>query len=384
MDGPQAGGPAGQATAIRLLNRLERSLPSHYYWAPAVYEQEKERLFYRKWLCAGREEELARPGEFVLRQVADESVLLVRDNEGAIRGFYNVCRHRGARLATEAEGCFPRHGITCPYHGWTYALDGRLQGTPHMVRMPDFAKPDYPLHPIQVTVWEGFVFLSLAAEPIPLQEQMEGLWTHFARYRLQALRRATRVVYDVAANWKLLIENFTECFHCPHIHPELDRVTPYLAGGAAEREGARAWRGGHWMELAEGCHTLTVTGEKHRPNLSGISPEDRSRVYYNTLYPNFFLSLHPDYVLTHTLWPAGPERTRLVCEWLFEPETMATGDFDPRDTVEFWDLVNRQDFRVCELAHQGNRSRAHPHGVHVAQESGPQHFTRYIQAELRD
>ena len=138
------------------------------------------------------------------------------------------------------------------------------------------------------------------------------------------------------------------------------------------------------MELVEGCHTLTVTGEKRRPNFPNITPDDWSRVYYNTLYPNFFVSFHPDYVLTHTLWPAGPARTRVLCEWLFAPEAMAADDFDPGDAVGFWDLVNRQDFHVCELAQLGNQSRAHRQGVHVANESGPQHFTRYIRAELGD
>jgi Rieske 2Fe-2S family protein len=376
--------PSTGNTEIRLLNRLARSLPSHYYWDPPIYEREKERLLYTKWLCAGRLEEVAAPGDFVVRQIAHESVVIVRDKSEAVRAFYNVCRHRGTRLCTEAEGRFPRHGITCPYHGWTYAFDGRLQGTPHMVRMPDFAKDEYPLYPVPVALWEGFVFISLAAAPAPLAEQMEGLATHFARYGLAGLRRAVRRVYEVAANWKLLIENFTECFHCPHIHPELNRVTPYLGGGAAEREGARGWRGGHWMELADDCHTLTVSGAKRRPNFPGLDLDDTRRVYYNTLYPNFFLSFHPDYVLTHTLWPDGPGRTRVICEWLFEPGTMAGEDFDPSDAVEFWDLVNRQDFHVCELAQLGNRSRAHPGGVHVAQESGPQHFTRYIRAELGD
>lgn len=374
----------GRATKIRLLTALERTLPSHYYSSPEIYDREKERLFCAKWLCAGREEELPEAGDFVLRQVADESIIIVRDEGGTVRAFYNVCRHRGARLCGEPAGRFPRHGITCPYHSFTYRFDGRLIGIPYMLKTPGFDQAEYSLYPVNVARWEGFVFINLAAEPAPLRDQMEGLWNHFARYGLAGLRRAARIVYTVAANWKLVIENFTECYHCPTIHPELNRVTPYLGGAAGESEGGQAWRGGHWMDLAEGCTTLTISGRARRRPLSGIRPEDGNRVYYNTLYPNFFLSLHPDYALTHTLWPQGPASTRVICEWLFESATMADSDFDPSDAVEFWELVNKQDFLACEWAHQGNLSRAHRHGVYVALESGPMHFNRYLRAELGD
>jgi Rieske 2Fe-2S family protein len=382
---PDGSGPAGaRALRIRLLGGPAPSLDSRYYVDPGVYAREKEKLFYAKWLCAGREEELPDAGDYVLRQVADESVILVRGRDGAVRGFYNVCRHRGSRLCEAPEGRFPRPGITCPYHGWTYALDGRLQGTPYLVRMPEFQKADYPLYPVHVETWEGFVWINLAERPPSLADELGGLWTWFDRYRLGGLRRAHRIAYDVAANWKLLVENFGECYHCPLIHPELNRATPYLGGGAVRREGERAWRGGAWMDLAEGFATLTIGGERRRPSFPGLAPEDQGRVYYNTIYPNLFLSLHPDYVLAHTLWPAGPDRTRIVCEWLFEPATMAAPGFDPGDAVEFWDLVNRQDWHVCELSQQGNASRAHVRGVHVGQEAGPQYFTKYLLAALGD
>jgi Rieske 2Fe-2S family protein len=373
-----------QALGIRLLGAAAPSLPSRYYVDPGIYEREREQLFYTRWLCAGRQEDWAESGEYALRDVAGESVLIVRDKTGVIHAFYNVCRHRGSVLCEAARGRFPRHGITCPYHAWTYGFDGRLQGTPYMVRVTDFRKPDYPLYPVHVAVWGGFVWLNLATDPPPLRTELGGLWTHFARYELETLRRAHRIEYDVAANWKLLVENFGECYHCPTIHPELNRGTPYLGGGSARLEGEAAWRGGAWMDLADGFATLTIRGEARRPTLPGIAPEDHRRVYYNTIYPGMFLSLHPDYVLTHTLWPAGADRTRIVCEWLFAPEAMAAPGFDPSDAVEFWDLTNRQDWHACELAQRGNGSRAHLQGVHVGQEAGPQYFNRYYLAAMGD
>lgn len=364
----------------RLLAGPAASLASRYYVDPAIYQRERERFFLGQWLCAGREEELPEPGDYELRDVAGESVIVVRDRGGEVRAFYNVCRHRGSVLCEAPRGRFPRHGITCPYHAWTYGLDGRLQGTPHLVRMPEFRKADYPLYPVHTALWEGFVWLNLATDPPPLREALGGLWTYFARYRIATLRRAHRIEYDVAANWKLLVENFGECYHCPTIHPELNRGTPYLGGGTARLEGEGAWRGGAWMELVDGFATLTIRGEARRPPFAGLAPEDLRRVYYNTIYPNMFLSLHPDYVLTHTLWPAGADRTRIVCEWLFAPEAMAADGFDPTDAVEFWDLTNRQDWHVSELAQRGNRSRAHVQGVHVGQEAGPQYFNRHYLA----
>lgn len=377
-------GSTGEDTRVRRLPSVAPGLPGRYYVDPAIYDREKDKLFYAKWLCAGREEELPEAGAYVLRQVADERILLVRGADGAPRAFYNVCRHRGSLLCESAEGRFPRHGITCPYHAWTYAFDGRLQSTPHLVPPPDFEKTDYSLHRVHAQCWEGFVWVNLGAEVPPLAEELGGLWTCFARYGVGRLRRAHRIAYDVAANWKLLVENFSECYHCPAIHPELNRASHYLGGGAAPVEGERAWRGGAWMDLSAGWATLTIRGARRRPTLPGLAPEDAGRVYYNTVYPNLFLSLHPDFVLTHTLWPAGPGRTRIVCEWLFAPEVMAEPGFDAGDAVEFWDLVNRQDWHVCELAQVGNGSRAHRQGVHLTQEAGPQYFTRYLLSQLGD
>jgi Rieske 2Fe-2S family protein len=380
----QSSAPVKQALGIRLLSGLAPSLESRYYVDPAIYARERERFFYAKWLCAGRVEEWAEPGEYALRDVAGESILVVRDKAGAIHAFYNVCRHRGTVLCETSTGRFPKHGITCPYHAWTYGFDGRLQGTPYMVRVPDFQKPDFPLYPVHVAVWGGFVWLNLAKDPPPLRAELGSLWTHFERYDLESLRRAHRLEYDVRCNWKLLVENFGECYHCPTIHPELNRGTPYLGGGSARIEGESAWRGGAWMDLADGFATLTIRGEARRPTFAGIAPEDARRVYYNTIYPGMFLSLHPDYVLTHTLWPAGVDRTRIVCEWLFAPEAMAAPGFDPGDAVEFWDVTNRQDWHVCELAQRGNRSRAHVQGVHVGQEAGPQYFNRFYLRAMGD
>jgi Rieske 2Fe-2S family protein len=162
-------------------------------------------------------------------------------------------------------------------------------------------------------------------------------------------------VYDVAANWKLIAENYSECYHCPGVHPQLNRISPYDVGADYETHGA--WQGG-WMELRAGFETMALDGG-HRvgPAMCGVTPVDERRVDYLVIWPNAFVSIHPDYLLVHRLEPHAPDRTRITCDWLFEPATMAAPGFDPRAAIEFWDVTNRQDWKVCELQRRGTESR---------------------------
>jgi Rieske 2Fe-2S family protein len=179
---------------------------------------------------------------------------------------------------------------------------------------------------------------------------------HLDRFDFASLRRGHRVVYDVPANWKLIAENYSECYHCPGLHPQLNRLTPYDVGADYETEGA--WQGG-WMELRDGFETMALEGG-HRvgPPMCGITPTDERRIDYLVVWPTLLLSVHPDYLLVHRLEPLGPDRTRVICDWLFEPATMAAPEFDPSHVIDFWDLTNRQDWHVCELQQRGTASGA--------------------------
>jgi Rieske 2Fe-2S family protein len=195
---------------------------------------------------------------------------------------------------------------------------------------------------------------------------------YFARYDLGALRRARRIEYDVAANWKAIVENYEECYHCPGVHPQLNRITPYNLGAYLPGEGP--WMGS-WMEVVGEFETLSTDGAAHgRPPITGTRPEDLKRVYYFVLWPNLLISLHPDYLMVHWVWPSEPGRTGVVCEWFFDPTTMAQPGFDPSDAVEFWDLTNRQDWHVCELQQAGTRSRAYTPGRYSGIESSVHGF----------
>jgi Rieske 2Fe-2S family protein len=349
------------------------TLPQQYYVDPVVFQQELEKFYFRSWICAGRAPEIPQPGDYFLREIGRESVLLVRGTDEQVRAFFNVCRHRGTRICTVAEGRFS--GVMqCGYHGWTYGLDGQLRAAPHMDQ-PDFRLENYPLHGIPAEIWDGHLFVNLDRNAAPLAAQLGDLRGKFDAWRVGQLRMAARKTYDVQCNWKLLVVNYNECLHCPILHPLLNRMTHYLSG---ENDPPAAGYIGGSMEFREGVETMSVDGKKPRACLPGLPGENLERVLYYTVYPNLFLSLHPDYVMTHTLWPQAVDHTRVICELHFHPEEMKKPGFDPSDAVEFWDTTNREDWRICELAQLGIQSRAYRPGPYSAKEGLPRAFDEMI------
>lgn len=348
--------------------KAPRPLDGQLYTDAAVFAQEMERIFTRMWVCGGRLDELDEPGRFVTREIGGESIIAVRtaaagdavgSNGGAAGGesanglaaFFNVCRHRGSRVVDECAGT--ARVFQCPYHAWTYGLDGRLVGAPHMGK--DFDAGSAGLVPVRIDSMDGFFYLSLAADGPPLAEVAADL-PDLSRFTLGRLIRGDRHEYEAQANWKILCENYNECYHCAIVHPELNRVSDYRNGGNLEF--GRYHVGGP-MTLNDGCNTITATGHSDRPDLPAIDVADRTSVQYYHVYPNLLISLHRDYVVTHTLWPIDAGRTRIVCEWLFDPDTAAAPGFDPSDAVDFWHLVNSQDWDVCARTQQGVASRGY-------------------------
>jgi Rieske 2Fe-2S family protein len=351
-----------------------RTLPARFYTEAAYFNRELDALFRARWICAGRAEEIARPGQFVLREVAGASVIITRSAEGAVHAFHNVCRHRGTRLCTEAAGTFPG-SIQCPYHAWTYGLDGRLIGAPHMDEVPHFRKDDFPLHRVGAELWDGHLFVNVSAAPPPLAAQLGDLPGKFRPWRMEDLRLGRRIVYDVKANWKLVVQNYNECLHCPNLHPALNKLSHYLSG---ENEPLHASYMGGRMDLRPGVETLSFDGTCPRAILPDLSTEDRRRVYYYAIFPNMLLSLHPDYMMVHTLWPMAPDRTINVCEWHFQPAELVRPDFDASDAIDFWDMTNRQDWHVCELSQAGISSSAYTPGPYSNREDLLYAFDRMI------
>jgi glycine betaine catabolism A len=351
------------------------TLPAEYYVSQEFFQRELERLFARMWICVGRVEQARRPGQFFVRDIMGDSIIVTGAGGGRVNAFYNVCRHRGTKLCTEHEGAFAG-SIQCPYHAWTYDLDGRLVGAPHMDEVPHFRKQDYPLHRVHADVWDGHIFLNVSKTPSSsLMEQLGPLPEKFTSWRMQELRLGHRIVYDIRANWKLVIQNYNECLHCPNLHPALNKLSHYLSG---ENEPLQATYMGGRMDLRPGVQTMSGDGSCPRAFLPSLSGEDVRRVYYYAIFPNMLLSLHPDYMMVHTLWPLAPDRTISICEWHFHPDEIAKPGFDPKDAVEFWDMTNRQDWHVCELSQAGISSRAYVPGPYSNREDLLYAFDRMI------
>lgn len=329
-------------------------LAGRFFVDPEVFALEMEVLFGRRWLCVGRASDWPQAGSIGTREAGPESILVARGDDDRLRAFFNVCRHRGARLveAGTAERC---RVIRCPYHAWTYGLDGRLLGAPRMEGREGFDRADGSLVEVRLETWQGFAFVNLD-EGAPRVGEAFADVPDVSRYRLSELRSCASHDYEVAANWKLLVENYSECYHCALVHPELNRISHYLSGG--EQESGRSYTGGP-MTLNAGFDTMSLSGRSDRPSIEGLSPTDESKVLYYAIYPHLLLSLHRDYVMTHTVWPLAPDRSRVLCQWLFPEATAAAPGFDPSDAVEFWDLTNRQDWEVCERSQQGVASRGY-------------------------
>jgi Rieske 2Fe-2S family protein len=369
-----------QVKARDLLPRDAYTLPARYYTDPAIFAREMERFFFRMWICAGRATEIPNPGDFFVRVAMGESVVITRGDDGRVRAFYNTCRHRGTKYCSEEQGHFAGR-IQCPYHLWTYKLDGTLAYAPHMEEVPHFRQEDLPLRQVGCEIWDGHIFLNFGEAPPPLSSQLATLPAKFAPWRMADLQRASRIVYDLKTNWKQILLNYSECLHCPNLHPVLNRLSHYLTG---ENEPLQPTYMGGRMDLRPGVETMSMDGVCRRPYLPGVSEDDRRHVYYYALFPNFLLTLHPDYMMTHTIWPHAPDRTRIVCEWHFHPDQMSRADFQVDDVVSFWDLTNKQDWHVCELSQAGISSRGYRPGPYSNREDLLYAFDRYVLRELGD
>ncbi|MDH3734346.1 MAG: aromatic ring-hydroxylating dioxygenase subunit alpha [Gemmatimonadota bacterium] len=341
-----------------------RTLERKYYASKEVFDAETERILLRRWLYAGRGSSLSR-GDYFLFEVDAESVIVLRDGDDRIQAFHNVCRHRGTRLTDVPEGSFSK-SIQCPYHAWTYGLDGALIGAPFMDEVDGFCAEDYPLHSVAVSEWEGGIFVNLDPDAEPFESAFGTLIGKFDRWHWGELDLAHRIVYEIDANWKLVFQNYSECYHCPSLHPQLNRLTPFRNAWNDLEEGP--FLGGPMRMSIEGG-SMTMSGQRCAAPLPGIDGEDLNLVQYYTIFPNLLLSLHPDYVLVHRIERLAVDRTRIVCDWLFHPEAMAAQDFDPSDAIEFWNTTNKQDWQVSELSQKGIASRAYRPGPYSELES---------------
>ena len=345
-----------------------RPLPALAYWDPAVFAFDTDEVFARAWRCVGREDELARPGDWLLAPLTPEGILVVRGEDAVVRAFYNVCRHRGTTLVEGPCGHAAAGTLACPYHRWTYALDGALRSSPGAWAGIDRAS--HGLRPARVSAWRGFLFVCLDPDAPALIHALGEVPPWLAA--LPPLRLAHRARYEVRANWKLCVENFQESHHFPLVHPALEALTP--CERAASVLGDGPWLGGV-MDLVPGAETVSPSGGRaHRPF---IVPEDaRRRVFDAHLFPGLLTSLQPDYLLTYRLHPVAPDRTLILADTLVHP-ACPEGD-GAADVVAFWERVNAEDRAICERQQLGVRSRGYDPAGYARVEDGVHAFDRLV------
>lgn len=352
------------------------------YTDSAVLAAELRTFFARRWMLVGRSGEIPDPGDFVTPDVAGESVVVIRQLDGSVRAMLNVCRHRGARILLEERGSCPRR-LRCPYHSWSYGLDGGLLGAPNLRDAVGPERDTLGLQQVPVVEAHGCLWVTLEAHPpdfdaavtAQLRERL-GSDEALARWELERLVSGRQIRYDVAANWKLIVENFMECYHCSSIHPELVAAIPEFRGGVA----SQALEVGHGSALSDEAAGFTIDGRAGLPRLPELT-ETQQRAYYAiTLFPNAFVNLFDDHVVLHRFTPLAADRTEVICDWLFAPEALAEHpDLEP--TVDLFDRVNRQDFEACERCQLGARSRVYAHdNVLVPAE----HHLQRLHRELRE
>ncbi|MGG4386124.1 aromatic ring-hydroxylating dioxygenase subunit alpha [Priestia megaterium] len=361
--------------------KIKSTLKGELYTSPTIFKLEKEHIISKSWILVGFAYEVAKPGQYITTRVEDENILIVRGKDSVLRAFLNVCRHRGAKLCSAPSG--KTGAIRCPYHSWSYSLDGSLIGVPNTSHCREelVHNENYALDSVHLEVWHGMIWINLSENPLSIEESLDtqilerfGELNTFSRYQIQNLEVAHRKDYEVQANWKLIVENFQECYHCSSIHPELTAALPEFRSGVGTQNSV-----GTGAKFDDTLEAFSINGKGSRPMLKGLLPEDDRTYFGMTILPLVFINLTPDHVIIHRIIPISAGKSKVICEWLFDPEEMAKPEFDPRDAVELFHRVNLQDFEACEWCQENMGSKAYKEGgILVPIEQHVSHFYNYV------
>jgi Rieske 2Fe-2S family protein len=373
------------------LTEVTETLPADYYLEPVHHERELNAIWYRHWVYVGRAESFDGSRAFRTIDIGSQSILIVRDENGELQAFHNTCRHRGSVLCTEHEGRLRSKSIICPYHNWTYSLQGDLQRTPSKHLQADFNKQDYPLYAVAVDEWKGFVFVNLAGQDAaPLVDSFHEDSANFDNWPMNELMLGHSYTKTMACNWKIFWENFNECLHCPSVHPELSKMVPIYSRAYMEPQDDPNWQqhqdspdpkltGG----MREGAQTWTFDGQPVGKPFDGLTEsEQKTGYHYVVNQPSVFIAAHIDYVRIVRLLPLGVDQTELHIEWLFSEETLADKTIDIEKAAGFAKLVMQQDAFVSELNQKGLRSIAHKKGVLMPEEYDVYNFQNWVRRQL--
>ncbi len=368
---------------------LQAALPREHYVDPDTWRTERERVLLREWTCLGRLDELGlsapgsgtlRPGRRAVVDLHGESVVVTTGPDARLHAFANVCRHRGSQLvpvdpAGELPAPCDAKALRCPYHSWTYDLAGDLLHAPHTDGVGIDPKA-FSLHALAADSWGGWLWLNGDRDAAPLQDALGAVPERVRRYPLATLVVGLRFQYEVRANWKVVAENYNECYHCGPVHPELSRLVPSFAGGGAEL----AWEDG--IPHRDGAWTFTLSGTTDRAPFPDLDETERVRHKGELVYPNLLLSLSAEHAAAFVLRSVAADRTEITCELLFAPDEAAKPSFDPSDAGDLWDLVNRQDWAICESVQRGMSSRYYTGGWYAPMEDASLDIRRWLLPRL--
>lgn len=352
-------------------------MPREFVTSQRIFDLETQNIFRSSWICVARIAEFQSSGVLPI-VFEDQRLILIRSDDGSVRAFRNFCRHRGSLLVT-ADNCSNiGQRIQCPYHAWTYGRDGKLLAAPNMDGIAEFHKEDFGLIEVPCSTFGGFVWINGSPEQ-SLSDFLSPVQSQFDRWSLNELNVVAEFKYEVQANWKLIFQNYNECYHCPIVHPLLNRLTPYKDTSNDLESGPIL---GGPMSLSAESETMSTTGKAVGILLPLLDDRQARSVNYFTIFPTMFLSTHPDYVLIHLIQRVNIRRTKVTCQFLFHPESDSLHNFDPSPAVEFWDMTNQQDWKVCELAQAGMEDSSFIPGPYSNLESVLAAFDQHYLAQV--
>ena len=365
--------PADELAASLAPFGQSRMLPRAAYVDPAVFEWEQRNIF-SGWHCVGHAADLEGVGAQKSVGSGKHGILLVRGEDDTVRAFANVCRHRGHEMLA-CGATAQRRGIVCPYHSWSYKLNGELRKAPGFDNDENFDATQFGLTELRLVNWHGYLLVDPSGADSDFDVHVAGLEEVVGPYRPEELTVVARHSYELETNWKVIVENYQECYHCAAIHPELSRISPPTSGANIDLPGN--WMGG-WMSIVDGAETMSLSGQSGGVAIKGLSEHELRSVMYLVGFPNLLVSLHPDYVMTHLMTPLAVDRTHVECAWAFPKEAVEKPDFDASYAVDFWDLTNRQDWAACESVERGLSSPHARPGPLAPDEDGVYQFVTRV------
>ena len=343
------------------------TIPAPWYVDARIAELESKTVFSKTWQMVGRADQLEKPGQFVTANVADEPIVVVRGNDGVLRGFFNVCRHHAAAVVTEP--CGQASILHCPYHGWNYGLDGALKGMPEFDGVKNFDREKNGLVPVKADIWEGFAFVNLDPQAMSLKDFLGGLVKRVAPLGLSKLHYFDRRVYDIHCNWKVFVDNYLDGgYHVPHLHKGLNSVLDYKQY-TIENEDRYCLQSSRMVSGTEDAATATT--------------RKGDRAWYFWQYPNLMINHYQGYMDTNLVLPVDVDHCRVIFDFYFAEIDEAHSEYN-QQSVAVGARVQEEDLGICEAVQQGLKSRAYRAGrLSVRREAGEHLFHRLLAADLK-